>query len=341
MAILILNWNGWKDTIECLDSVFSSDYKNYQVIVCDNDSQDESIEKIIDWATGRLIATPASSAPAILHGASSPVAKPIAYRLYDRKHAEGGAGEDDREYSLILIRTGANLGFAGGNNVGLRYVLAREGFEYVWLLNNDTVIKNDALRQLVKKAEYYKENGQKVGIVGSKLFYYDQPHIVQSVGGIYNKWLGTTKHLGLWEFDSGQYDNDTFIKNIDYVDGSAMLVSKSFLQEAGLMSEDYFLYYEELDWSLRGRRYNYALGYSWQSHVYHKEGGTIGSSSNPYKKSELSDYYGLRNRIIFARKFFPAYMCNVYLGFLAVIINRIRRGQINRLRLIWKVLRET
>src|SRR5450631_1463343 len=114
--ILILNWNGWQDTIECLETVFRNDYPNYQVIVCDNDSTDSSLDKIKAWAEGRL--EPKNVENEYLRALSSPpVAKPVTYREYSRTRAEKGGAADDGDVSLILIQTGANLGFAGGNNV--------------------------------------------------------------------------------------------------------------------------------------------------------------------------------------------------------------------------------
>ena len=107
-----------------------------------------------------------------------------------------------------------------------------------------------------------------------------------------------------------------------------MLVSRDFIKEVGLMCEDYFLYFEEMDWALRGKQKRYQLGYCWESRVYHKEGGSIGSSSKGTKKSEIADYYGLRNRIVFTKKFYPKYLWSVYFGFLVVVWNRIRRRQV-------------
>ncbi|HIP33256.1 MAG TPA: hypothetical protein EYG89_00650 [Bacteroidia bacterium] len=118
-----------------------------------------------------------------------------------------------------------------------------------------------------------------------------------------------------------------------------MLVSKGFIKEVGLMCEDYFLYFEELDWAIRGKKKGYQLGYCWESKVYHKEGGSIGSSSKGEEKSEIADYYGLRNRIVFTKKFYPKYLLSVYLGFIMVIWNRIRRGHFKRILKILKLIR--
>ena len=338
--IIILNYNGWVDTIECLESVLRNDYPNYQVIVIDNNSPNNSMEYIKAWAEGKLDVWVKPNHP-LRHLSFPPVKRPIPYVYYNREKAEKGGNIEvenrlvgkilkgiTTNYPLVFIQTGENLGFAGGNNVGIRYALAKDDFEYIWFLNNDTVIEKDTLSKLVRKFEEYKKEGKKVGIIGSKLLYYDNPNIIQGIGGIYNKWFAVAKHLGVFEKDKGQYDNEQILDKIDYVIGASMLVSKEFIKEVGLMCEDYFLYFEELDWTLRGREKGYQLGYCWQSKVYHKEGGSIGSSSKGQEKSEIADYYGLRNRILFTKKFFPKYLLSVYLGFLVVVWNRVRRGQV-------------
>jgi len=118
-----------------------------------------------------------------------------------------------------------------------------------------------------------------------------------------------------------------------------MFVSREFIEDVGFMFEDYFLYYEELDWILRGKRKGWQIGYCWDSVVYHKEGASIGSNIEGKKKSELADYYFFRNRIKFTKKFCPQFLITVYLGFIITVFNRIRRGQFRRLKLIWKVLK--
>lgn len=335
--ILLLNWNGWKDTIECLESIFRLNYNDYSVVVCDNNSIDGSLEYIKAWADGQLdFFVPVSYKLRQL--SYPPVPKTIRYKEYGREEVESGVCNYDVYFPLILIRTGENLGFAGGNNVGLRYALARDDFEYVWLLNNDTVVEPDSLHNLIICADAYKSDNFKVGLIGSKLMYYAEPNKVQAIGGIYNSLLGITKHLGSHEHDTGQFDNDRVVSKLDYPVGASMLVPKEFLHEVGLMSEEYFLYFEELDWTLRGKSVGWSIGYCFRAKVYHKEGSTIGSNSNGKEKSELSDFYSLRNRIVFTRKFYPKFLLTVLLSFICVLINRIRRGQLDRVVTVLRAL---
>ncbi len=119
-----------------------------------------------------------------------------------------------------------------------------------------------------------------------------------------------------------------------------MFVSREFIEDVGLMDERYFLYFEDLDWSERAKRKGYELKYCWKSKVYHKEGGSIGSSSKGEKKSKLADYYGIRNRIIFTKKFYPQYQWSVYLSLLGVILNRIKRKQFDRIKLVFDAIKD-
>lgn len=148
--IIIVNWNGWKDTIECLESVLRNDYPSYQVIVCDNGSHDDSLGNIKRWATGKLENGVLPSNP--LYSISfPPVRKPISFIEYTREEVDAVRNVNPTDARLILIQNAANLGFAGGNNVGIRYALDRDDFRHVWLLNNDVVIKPDALSRLVRR----------------------------------------------------------------------------------------------------------------------------------------------------------------------------------------------
>ena len=313
--VVILNWNGWADTIACLESVFQNTYSNFQVIVCDNGSTDASMDKIKQWARGYLRA---GLPDELTLGAIGQCTKPISY-------TEVSISDINIENEpLILIEIGKNLGFAGGNNVGLRFALAQKDFAYVWVLNNDTIIAKNSLDELVNTME----EDHSIGICGSRLMYYDTPFQIQALGGKYNKFLGTSSHI------VEQKDLNT----IDYVVGASMLVSKHFIETIGVMGQDYFLYYEDLDWSIRGKKL-FKLACSLNSIVYHKEGAsTGGNTKGKNTKSKISDYYSIRNRVLFTKKYFKWYLPTVYLGLIITVINRIRRKQYSRLWMILKII---
>lgn len=331
--IVILNWNGWKDTIECLESVFRSAYSNYTVVVCDNASEDHSLEHIKRWADGEELAH-VSSDSQIARNTYPYQPKPIPYVEYDRRTAEAG-GDGEKDFPLVLIQTGGNLGFAGGNNVGIRYALARGDFAYIWFLNNDTVVEGDALANLVGQMTAKKT----AGIGGSTILYYHRPDKIQALGGAaYNKCFGTSQHIGTFLEHKKETMNQQQVEAaMDYVMGASMLVSKTFINTVGLMSEAYFLYYEEIDWATRGKA-AFTLAFSPQSIVYHKEGASIGSASNPKEQSSVADYYILRNRIVFTQKYYPGKLVTVYIGIVLALLNRIRRRQWNRIPLIIKIM---
>lgn len=317
--IIILNWNGWKDTIECLESVFRSSYINYQVIICDNCSDDNSLLKIEEWANGKRNAG-ISNHRQISKFTDPPIKKPIKYIITNQ--VEIFKQRFLGNTSLIMIQTGKNLGFAGGNNVGIRYAMEKDDFNYIWLLNNDTIVHKDALKNLVQ----YSRKHINVGICGSKLMHYYAPDIVQALGGRYNKIFGTVKHI--------IYSKD--LKKMDYVVGASMLISKKFIKKVGLLNESYFLYYEELDWAIRSK-YEFQLGCALDSIVYHKEGASINRSQNT--KSEVGDYYSIKNRLAVTKKYYKIYLPTVYLGLIVTLINRIRRGQYRRVLMIINLLR--
>ncbi len=330
--IVILNWNGWADTIECLETVFRSDYPSFRVVVCDNDSQDGSLEHLKAWAEGRLEARVPGDNP--LRALSfPPIRKPVPYVEYERAVAELGGDPAASDLPLVLVQTGANLGFAGGNNVGLRYVIARGDGEYVWLLNNDTVVRPDSLRQLILEMRRHSE----VGIVGSTLLYYHAPDTIQTLGGAsYNRWLALPHHIGALQSANLPIPTHEVTARMAYVSGASMLVSRDFLHDVGLLSEEYFLYFEELDWAVRAKG-KFELGYAPQSVVYHKEGGTAGARSTEAEKSWVADYYFMRNRIVFTRKFLPAMLPTVYFALLVALLRRARRGRWDRVRMIAKL----
>ncbi|MEO7862921.1 MAG: glycosyltransferase family 2 protein [Nitrospirales bacterium] len=320
--IAILNWNSGCETLECLESVLRLDYPSYQVIVCDNNSSDGSIEDIKTWAEGRLDILNSGN-PRLRTFSFPPVEKPVKYVLYDRPMAESGGKVDDNTAQLILIQTGGNLGFAGGYNVAMRYALERANFDYVWLLNNDTVVSKDSLREQV----HHMRERPGAGICGSTLLYYDEPEQVQALGGArYNKWIGTMEHIGESQPSTALPAPETVEQQMSYVLGASMLVSRQFLSSIGLLCEEYFLYYEELDWAFRSRSC-YSLAYAPKSLVYHKGGGTINSSKVP---NEEIDYLALRNRLYFTYKHAILAFPTVWITLLGVVLNRIRRGQVQR-----------
>ena len=227
---------------------------------------------------------------------------------------------------IQLVQTGSNLGFAGGNNVGLRLALSDPEMQFAWVLNNDTEVAPKALSFLLD----YMNAHPDVGICGSTLLYANDPNMIQAVGGKYNPWLGTSKHvLGHQKFSQAvceSVDPDSF----DYVVGASMFVRREVLERVGLLSEDYFLYSEEIDWATRMKRRTpeMKLGYAPASLVYHKEGASTGANDRQGKTYRyFADYFFITSRLKFARKYYPLHSLVVQASMLLVALNRVRRGQ--------------
>lgn len=309
--IILVNWNGWRDTIECLESLRLLKYPDFRIVVCDNGSGDDSLQQIKNWADRHE----------------------VSFAGYQRNEDEAG-GAPDVDPLLTLIRNDENLGFAGGNNVGLRYALARGDADYCWLLNNDTVVEPDALSHLVARMQH--QSG--IGICGSTvLMYHDHSRIQALGGGHYCRWIGLPWHFGHFSTSDKPINQKRAEAWMNYVEGASMLVSRQFFDEIGLLCEDYFLYFEEADWAIRAQG-RFVLGYAPQSIVYHKVGGSIGTSSNPAKMSYTSDYFNIRNRLLFTRRFYPAALPTVWLVIVGALLLRLSLGKWDRVAMIFRIL---
>jgi GT2 family glycosyltransferase len=321
--IIVLNWNGWQDTIECLESIFRSDYPSYTVVLCDNGSQDGSLAKLKLWAEGKLnVALPPFHALRPL--SHPPVCKPIRYCAYDRETAEAGGSPEAQGVSLIFISIGQNLGFSGGNNVGLRYALSKQDADYIWLLNNDTVILADALAQNVDRAK----RDPQIGALGSQVLYYHNPETINAVGGgrIW-KYLASSRHPLIRR--PATEISAASIK-LDYIYGASCFLPSKIIKEIGLLDEAFApAYWEDGDWGMRITRAGYKNLYHGESVVYHKKGGS-GVTRDP-----RNDYLDMRNAVIFSRKYFGS--SGIFFGLIKMMLMssiQIYRKQIHRIPML-------
>ena len=295
--IVLLNWNNGRDTVECLDSVLSvADPAIAGVEICDNGSIDDSMQCIRQWAAQQGVALPSFESRG---GEFQPMAGA------DRPTAALAAHSAPR---FVLLQTGANLGFAGGNNVGLRFVQQREAFDQILLLNNDALLTPGAVSGMAARMQ---QDGR-VGMCGCTVVYHHTPDRVQAWGGAhFRPWLARANHLGAHAPVSAAPDPTDVERHLDYIIGAALMISRPCLEAIGLMEERYFLYYEEIDWAVRARRAGYNLAFAPGVVVFHKEGGTSGSSSNQARRSLLSEHYMVRSALLFTRKFYPLWLPTV------------------------------
>lgn len=187
---------------------------------------------------------------------------------------------------VIFIRSEKNLGFAGGNNLGIK----KSSGKYLLFLNNDTEVEPSFLEPLINLFEI----NPKAGVASSKILYHNSGEIIQYAGSTsINPFTGRNTRVGFMEKDLGQHD---VLRETDLAHGAAMMVPRRIIDEIGMMPEFFFLYYEEIDWCESIKRAGYKVYFVPGSKVYHKESMSVG------KNSTLKTYYMTRNRLLFMRR---------------------------------------
>ena len=212
--------------------------------------------------------------------------------------------EIQKRYPQVKVVQNINTGFAGGNNAGLKEAKG----DYLFFINNDTLIKEPILEILVKRLEASKENGG----VSPMLKYSDESNTIQFAGHTpLSRITLRNTMIGQYQKDNGQYSTP---KEIPSLHGAAMMVSRKVLQQVGPMTEIYFLFYEEFDWSVRIQRAGYKVWYEPAAVVYHKE------SMTAKKGTPLREFYLSRARLLFARRNISGidkYLSCLYICFIA------------------------
>jgi GT2 family glycosyltransferase len=207
--------------------------------------------------------------------------------VVDNGSADGSAATiRERFADIVVLENKRNLGFAAGNNVGIRHLL-KSGAEYVLLLNNDTIVAPDLLKPLVEQAEC----DPRIGIVGPKIYYHDRANVIWSAGGTLSP-TGEPGHLRVDETDDGSPET---LREVDYVTGCAILIKRAVIQQIGLLDERFFIYFEEAEWCARAHRAGFRVVYVPQAHMWHK----IEMGERRY--SPRYTYLMSRNRLLYLR----------------------------------------
>lgn len=318
-----MNWNGWLDTIECLESLLRSDYANHQIVVCDNGSRDHSIERLTEWADGVLEVKADVEEDGRTWG-YRPAPKPIPYLVYNCPE-DAFSVPPVAAAPIIFIRNGENLGYAGGNNVGMRFAMEMLHAQYVWVLNNDTVVDRRAISSFAKAFEMRPD----AGVMGSRLMQYRSPETIQALGGgkLHPRFARDT------QVGRGRRSHEALEETmeLEHVIGASMFIRSDAVHDVGLLDESYFLYREETDWCLQMRKNGWRLLYCPESVVWHKEGQSVGF------KSELHDYYAVRNMLFLIEKHYPEHMTTAFIASMwRTILPKIVRMQFGRLRHVVK-----
>lgn len=209
---------------------------------------------------------------------------------------------------IKFIRSDINLGFAGGNNLGVKEAIG----EYLFFVNNDTEFTEGLVQTLVDILDTHPE----VGMVSPKIRYFDQPDTLQYVGfTAMNYYTCRNYCVGQFEVDKGQYNDIT--GPTAYAHGAAMMARKEAIDKAGLMAENFFLYYEEMDWCDHIKKAGYQIWVETRALIYHKESVSVG------RASALKEYFMNRNRILFIRRNAPVQArIFFYIYFMCLVVPR-------------------
>jgi len=235
VTLVVLSWNGWRDTAACVESCLRVDHPGLRILVVDNGSTDGS-ERILR----------------------------------------------ERFPDVELLQTGENLGYAGGNNAGIRRALD-EGSDLVVLLNNDTEVDPGFVSALVEAARLHPE----AGMLCSKIFLFDRPDVLWYAGASFHPLVGWSRHRGHGQRDRGQYDR---VEETDRPTGCALMVTRACCEKVGLLRDEYFCYAEDLEWGLRARDAGFSILYVPGSRVWHKVSRSTGGG-----KSVAAIRYHTRN----------------------------------------------
>lgn len=294
---VVLNWNGWRDTIRCLDSLRASGYPALRVVVVDNGSTDDSIERlnalIVQYGTDTTVQQPTNSATQQLsNSATLEQAHPLGPLASSQPlvvPATGGTPKLTGIVAIELLCLARNTGFTGGVSAGLRLALER-GAAYAFLLNNDATVEPGCLGTLVEAAEARPD----VGLAGPKIVWAGEPGRIWSAG-MSVAWRRAAIGAHRDEPDDGRYAGRRLVQGLS---GCALLVKRAVLEQVGLLDERYFAYYEDLDWCLRARRAGFRALYVGDARVAHA-GSASGNRGAGSSQSAFINYYGARNGLLF------------------------------------------
>ena len=309
IGVVVVTYNASDTIIKCLESLIASKDADLRIVVVDNNSRDSTPQLLRDWAAGASALRPAAgfrTPDAARHGLVSLVEnQPQILCL--------GGGE------IGLITTAENRGFAGGVNLGLKALVANPDVDFFWILNPDCIVPQGTAQRL----ESLAQSAGKFSIIGGRVYYLNDPDVIQSDGGWVNLWTGVCKsrHLGKLRSDVDKKEN----VQLNFVGGGHMLVSRNFLAKAGYMPESYFLYYEEVEWCLR--RGNLPIIFDTEAAVYHHGGHSIGSETLAKGPSPLSAYFLNRARIKFVARHRPIGLPLSWLYCCVRAIRSLMRGQ--------------
>jgi hypothetical protein len=271
ISVIVLNWNGWEDTVECLESLYQVDYPFFDVVVVDNASEDDSLAKIREYCQGDLVV---NSQFFTYHPYDKPVkiTELTEEQVKTRPKSDMGHDPSDEhptsQNKLTLIKNQQNRGFAEGNNIAINYVLENFNPDYILLLNNDTVVDPDFLSILVAAAE----KDDKIGLLGPLIYYYDvdgRRDVVANLGGK----VDLSHYPGYYdmvEFNRLE-DFPGHLIECDWISGAALLMKAKKIP-IHTLNPKLFFGCEDIDLAIKLNKQGFKSTMVLESHIWHKEG---------------------------------------------------------------------
>ena len=238
--IIILNYNGWKDTIECLNSL-SCIQEDCKIVLIDNKSTNDSIDKL----------------------------------------EKSIQNQKELSSNLIFIKSSENNGYAAGNNIGIKYVESQEDAQFIWILNNDTLIQEDTFKNLINC--YKNLENENIALLGSKIL--NEDFSIQSIGYLNSK------------YTEDEIKSKSSIE-VEHISGCSIFFRADKIKEIGYIPEEYFLYYEETDWMKHIKQKGFKIFTCLSSQLIHKHAKSTGGIYSPFVI-----YYMTRNQILFNKKY--------------------------------------
>lgn len=294
--IIIINYNGWQDTIECIESLLKSDFNKFQITLLDNGSSNDSKEELLKYIES--ISTKLVTSHIILKNGN--------FKNKRSTFLEGECTFHSNE--IIFIESIDNLGFAGGNNAAINYIFKSDSDlpelnKYIFLLNPDTIVQPDTLSMIVKVKDLEFIASMEVRN------YFAQSEVISSGGFKINKPFGYFKST----------NNQ---KDIDYVYGGALVTNIRTIQNIGLLPSEYFLYWEETDYCRRARLKGIPLILIEDTYISDKVGQSTG-------RGKLAHYYFIRNSFIFYKKYFPCFTPTLFIFNIIRLLSKATKGELS------------
>lgn len=314
--VILVDYHAHDDTIECLESLVRMK-GHFDVAVVDNSGTSALPQKLHLWFENPNIWRKPNTYP---WDRVAGHRRELLSLCDSSDFGKRSSSFSNDHISIFLFNADENRGFAAGNNMALRFGLSHE-YDYFWILNNDTIVESSSLLHQIQRMSSHG-----AGMCGSTILYYHERDVVQCyAGATYNRMTAKSSYIGYRNTYSKSVEESKVETNLDMIVGASMMVSRDFLQEVGLMSEEYFLYFEELDWSLRSKD-KFSLVYASRSIVYHKHGATTGHNPQKVKRMTKASQYLLQNRLKFTKKYYPSSIISVRVYIFAEALRLLLKG---------------